>query len=79
MEELPVIRRCQYKNCNHIVEGPPQKIYCCKNCRSYAAIEEMRLRNRFKKEKTKIKDILSQFEKTTDQSLVELYCKIYNF
>lgn len=75
--ELPVIRRCEYRNCNKIVEGKKNKKFCSKSCRSQEAVYEMRDKKKIKKEKNHINDMMKYFKEGFSQENYELYKIIF--
>lgn len=43
------MRKCNYVNCNNLVEGRPNKKYCCEKHRRIQKKYRQRLKNKIKK------------------------------
>lgn len=74
---IKVIKRCQYRHCNKVVEGNKKKKFCCDNCRkmefTYLKRESIYLKN----EKKIYRDMLNEATLINDNQMVELYNLIY--
>lgn len=78
MQDLIPIKRCQYRNCLHVIEGPTNKKFCDKKCRKYEYTYNKRELDRLKSSKEEYSKMIEIIKTNSDIETLELYSKIYS-
>lgn len=72
------IKRCNYRHCCKVVEGPTNKKYCNTKCKKYEYTYNKRESDRLKKSKEEYSKMIEMIKTNPDVETLELYSKIYS-